>query len=129
MSKALKSLWKIDHTICMNFNEKNIKWNIDNKDDPSLYKNGEGYDPEDTDCKSFDDFCECYEEIETALKDFEELKKGIEWRMAEYIKELDSGEDCDGIPLSETNRKIILNLYNIMCALKTYYKEDIKEHE
>lgn len=61
--------------------------------------------------------------IKTALKDFEELKKGIAWRIAEYKKELDSGVDCDGIPLSETNRKIVLNLYNIMGALESYYKE------
>jgi len=61
--------------------------------------------------------------IEKSLKDFEELKKGIAWRKAEYKKELDSGVDCDNIPLSETNRKIVLNLYNIMCALESYYKE------
>jgi len=77
MSKALRALWKIDHTICMNFNEKNIKWNIDNKDDPTLYQNGKGYDPEDTDCKSFEDFCDCYDEIETALKDKEEQDKAL----------------------------------------------------
>jgi len=62
--------------------------------------------------------------IEKSLKAFEELKKGIEWRIAEYKKELDSGVDCDGVPLSETNRKIVLNLYNIMCALESYYKEN-----
>ena len=61
--------------------------------------------------------------IEKSLKDFEELKKGIAWREKEYKKELDSGVDCDGVPLSETNRKITLNLYNIMGALESYYKE------
>ena len=118
-TKPIEALWKIDHTICMNSNDKRIEWNIDK---PKDYPEG-GYDEKDTDCKSFDDFCDCYDIIETALKDFEELKKGIAWRKAEYKKELDSGVDCDGEPLGETNRKIILNLYNIMCCLESYYKE------
>lgn len=71
--------------------------------------------------------CSSWEEelnaIETTLKDFEELKKGIAWRKAEYKKELDSGVDGDGEPLSETNKMIVSNLYNIMCALESYYKE------
>lgn len=60
--------------------------------------------------------------IENALKDFEELKKGIALRKAELEKELHSGIDCDGVPLSEKNKMIISNLYNIICALEDYYK-------
>lgn len=62
--------------------------------------------------------------ITEALRQFEDLKEGIEWRKAYYKQELDKGVDFDGIPLSETNRLIVTNLYNIMCALESYYKED-----
>lgn len=67
--KPIESYWKIDHTICMNSNEGNIKWNIDNKDDKTLYgENQEGYDPIDTDCKSIDEAIDCLETIEKAVK-------------------------------------------------------------
>jgi len=84
----LEALWKIDHTICMNFNDKNIKWNIDNKDDQVLYKNGDGYDPIDTDCKSFEEFCDCYDIIETALKRLDELDTWINQSDTTKIKAL-----------------------------------------
>ena len=75
MNKALESLWKIDHTICMNQNEKNIRWNIDRPED---YSEG-GYDEHDTDCKSFEDFCDCYDNIESVLNAFNVAKKVFEY--------------------------------------------------
>lgn len=69
----VQAYWKLDHTICMN--EKNLKFNIDNKDDPELYVNGEGYDPIDTDCKSMNEAINCLETIEAALKALEIIKK------------------------------------------------------
>ena len=69
----IQAYWKLDHTICMN--EKNLKFNIDNKDDPELYDNGEGYDPIDTDCKSMNEAIDCLETIEAALKALEIIKE------------------------------------------------------
>ena len=69
----IQAYWKLDHTICMN--EKNLKFNLDNKDDPDLYDNGEGYDPIDTDCKSMNEAINCLETIEAALKALEIIKE------------------------------------------------------
>lgn len=60
------------------------------------------------------------------LKTFDELKQGIAWRKEHYKKEIDTGKDLDGVPLTKTNMMITLNLYNIMCALEGYYEE--KKH-
>lgn len=60
----------------------------------------------------------------TELEKFEKLKEGIAWRKESYKKSLDSNCDGDGEKLTRTNRLIILNLYNIMIALESYYKED-----
>ena len=74
--KPIEAYWKLDHTICMNSNEGNIKWNIDNKDDKTLYgENQEGYDPIDTDCKSIDEAIDCLETIEKAVKALDIIKK------------------------------------------------------
>ena len=74
--KPIEAYWKLDHTICMNSNEGNIKWNIDNKDDKTLYgENQEGYDPIDTDCKSIDEAIDCLETIEKSLKALEIIKE------------------------------------------------------
>ena len=71
IDKYRSALWKIDHTICMNFNEHNIKWNIDSPED---YPEG-GYDPYDTDCNDFEDFCNCYDLLNEALNKLEKLLK------------------------------------------------------
>ena len=67
---------------------------------------------------------ECLEIIRKALRDYKLLQNGIEWRKSSYKKDLDRGYDADGDVLTETNRLILLNLYNIMTALESYYKED-----
>lgn len=54
-TKALIAAWKLDHTICMNANNGNLEFNIDKEEDYG----GEGYDPDDTDCKSINEACEC----------------------------------------------------------------------
>jgi len=64
---------------------------------------------------------------EKELYNFGRLKAGIAWRKEEYKKELDTGRDGDGEKLTEVNRLITLNLYNIMCALESYYTEDVEE--
>ena len=75
IDKYRKALWKLDHTICMNINENNIRWNIDNKDDPELYgEDKEGYNPDDTDCKSAEEAIDCLELLEEALNKLEELE-------------------------------------------------------
>ena len=61
MSKGLKALEKIDHTICMNNLENNIKWDIDKYDHCA--------------CVNIEDFVECYEIIEKELKQAEENEK------------------------------------------------------
>lgn len=114
MTKALEAL-----NIIKNIGLSHMEYDSDENHDGEWE-----YEAVEVDDGTIEDNCpEEIEVIEKSLKDFEELKKGIAWRKAEYKKELDSGVDCDNIPLSETNRKIILNLYNIMCALESYYKE------
>lgn len=54
MTKGLEALEKIDHTICMNNLENNIKWDIDKYDHCA--------------CVSVEDFVDCYEIIEKELK-------------------------------------------------------------
>ena len=61
--------------------------------------------------------------LEKALTSFDRLKAGIAWRKEGYEREIKTGVDPDGEPLSESNKLITLNLYNIMCALEAYYKE------
>lgn len=111
----LEALEKLDHTICLNFNNKDLKFNLDE------YKQGPNNGP--IDCKDWEELSNCYDIVEKELIGSKELKKGIAWRKAEYKKELDNNCDFDGIPLDETNRFIVMNLYNIMCALESYYKE------
>ena len=62
-NKALIAAWKLDHTICMNANKGNLEFNIDKEEDYG----GEGYDPQDTDCKSINEACECLSLILEAL--------------------------------------------------------------
>lgn len=61
--------------------------------------------------------------LEEVLTSFDRLKTGIAWRKEDYEREIKTGVDPDGEPLSESNKLITLNLYNIMCALEAYYKE------
>lgn len=58
--KSLEALEKLDHTICMNVNEKTLQFNID-KDT-------------NADCNSLDEFIDCYETIEQSLKALEIIK-------------------------------------------------------
>ena len=61
----VKALWKLDHTICMNANAGTIQFDIDKETD----YNGEGYDPEDTDCKDVVEAIEYIDLIEQTLKE------------------------------------------------------------
>lgn len=60
MSKGLDALEKIDHTICLNLNNKTLQFNLDKY--------------EDCDCKDIREFCDCYEVIENELKERENYK-------------------------------------------------------
>lgn len=61
--------------------------------------------------------------IEKELKDFSRLKDAIERRIKSYKKELETGCDFDGEKLTETNKLITLNLFNLLTALESCYKE------
>ncbi len=54
-----EALEKIDHTICLNYNEHTIKFGLDK------YKDGPRGDS--CDCESFEEFCNCFNIIEEAL--------------------------------------------------------------
>ena len=107
---------KLDHTICMNINLGTIKFGIDKYQDGPNGTTG-------CDCESIDEAIECIEMIEKAIVDFDELKKGIQWRKEHYKRDLDRGCDPDGEKLTKTNKLICMNLYNIMIALESYYKD------
>ena len=76
----LEALYRLGHTICMNSNEGNIKWNLDPEDD---YPEG-GYDPIDTDCKSTEDAVACLNIIEDGINKYEDelraFKLAYEWK-------------------------------------------------
>ena len=55
-----EALEKIDHTICLNFNEHTIKFGID------TFKEGPRNDS--CDCESIDEFCECFEILREAIR-------------------------------------------------------------
>lgn len=55
MSKGLEALEKLNHTICLNLNNKTLQFNLDKY--------------EDCDCKDIREFCDCYEVIEKELKE------------------------------------------------------------
>lgn len=73
-NKALIAAWKLDHTICMNANKGNLEFNIDKEEDYG----GEGYDPDDTDCKSINEACECLSIILDAVAEhkYKQPKEG-----------------------------------------------------
>ena len=61
MNKGLEALEKIDHTICLAFNENN-----------NALFNKDKY--EHIDCKDIDEFVDCYDIIEKELKALEIIK-------------------------------------------------------
>lgn len=76
ITKYKKALWKLDHTICMNSNAGNLEFNIDKEEDYG----GEGYDPNDTDCKDIKDAINCLEDLEEAVNLLEYLFKHAEYQ-------------------------------------------------
>lgn len=116
MSKELtplEALWKIDHTICMNNCESGIKWNIDKPED---YPEG-GYDEKDTDCKSFEDFAECYEMVETALKRLEEKEHNCDV----YFKQM------TGLASKLAQKSKVLEIINNKKVNTDYFWNVLKE--
>lgn len=66
---CLEALEKIDHTICLNYNNHTLAFNLDSyKDGP----NGCSID-----CKDFVEYTECYETVENELKEGEKNKKKL----------------------------------------------------
>ena len=63
-----EALEKLNHTICLNLNDKRLKFGLDKY--------------EHIDCVSTEEFVECYDTIETALNRLEELEKLLK----EYLK-------------------------------------------
>lgn len=64
MEEAIKSLEKINHTICLNLNEKRLKFNLDKY--------------ESCDCENLKEFVDCYCLIEQALDQAEKNEKVLE---------------------------------------------------
>lgn len=60
MNEELEALTKIDHTICINSNENNIKWGVD--------------DICHIDCVNFDEYGKCFSVVFEALKRNEPMK-------------------------------------------------------
>lgn len=61
MDKAIESLEKINHTVCLNLNEKRLKFNLDKY--------------ESCDCENLKEFVDCYCFIEQALGQAEKNEK------------------------------------------------------
>ena len=59
MNKGLEALEKLNHTICLNLDNKTLVFGLDKYDN--------------CDCKDIYEFSKCYEFIETALKNYEKL--------------------------------------------------------
>ena len=79
------ALWKIDHTVCMNGDK--IDFNIDKPED---YPDG-NYDENDTDCKNWEDYGECYDSLDCALDDLEQyqiLEKQLGMPLDAFLKVL-----------------------------------------
>lgn len=84
MDKGLDALEKIDHTVCLAFNnDNNAIFNKDNYDH--------------IDCKDINEFIECYDIIEKELKDYYEILE-----IAKYYHFRDLGHDVFNV---ETDRK------------------------
>ena len=80
----LEALDKIDHTVCLAFNDNNKA--LFNKDDKTHI-----------DCKDIYEFCNCYDIIETALKENIGLKKVVEYLQEDYHKLEDKITDLEKI--------------------------------
>ena len=107
MKEVFKALYKIDNTICLNNLKQNISWNIDNEKDS---------DPNDTDCKSIEDYINCYDKIERTLLNYIKLKEAITY-YKKLKEEIDSGKDSEGNTLTEREILIKTNLYNTLKLL------------
>lgn len=70
MNKYREALEKLNHTICLNLNDKRLKFGLDK------YKDGPRGDS--CDCESFEEFCQCYNTLEQSLDRTEELEKVLE---------------------------------------------------
>lgn len=71
-----------------------------------------------------DEHLEALDVLYEEIGNFDKLKENIASRKKDYKKELDSGVDGDGIPLTKTERIITMNLYNLCIALEGIYKDD-----
>lgn len=87
MSKGLDALEKIDHTVCLAFNENNNA--LFNKDEY-----------EHIDCKDIDEFIKCYETIERELEALEVLKKAFH-SSSTYTNKLKDSCECGWITEEE----------------------------
>lgn len=106
MSKGLEALRKLSEMGYLNIPmpKPNVEWT--DEDDKAL---GYAYD------------------IQRELEAFDKVKDGIDWRKKSYEKEISTGLDGDGDKITETNMLILMNLYNIMIVLQSYYDKENKE--
>lgn len=94
----IKALWKLDHTICMNANAGTIQFDIDKESD----YNGEGYDPEDTDCKDVVEAVEYIDLIEQTLKERKPINRlGFGEILTKFNRFLEFVDVCTKLHLNE----------------------------
>lgn len=94
----IKALWKLDHTICMNANAGTIQFDIDKEVD----YNGEGYDPEDTDCKDVIEAVQYIDLIEQALKERKPINRlGLGEILTKFNRFLEFVDVCTKLHLNE----------------------------
>lgn len=61
----------------------------------------------------------CYKE-----DSYSKLYDAVKWRNIDYKRDLDRGYDADGVKLNETNKLILLNLYNVTTAILASVEEE-----
>lgn len=93
-----EALEKLDHTLCLNHNEGNLKYNIDNEDH--------------IDCVDMNEMLDCIENLQEALEQKEKQSKILE-EIRNEIKVIDYGEEYQNryaIQYKERNQTIISEL-------------------
>ncbi len=78
---GLEALEKLDHTLCMNSNEGNLKFGIDTYENPSC------------DCKDVDEMVDCLEIVKQDLQDLEEIKKAFKPVIQKILDNIDALKD------------------------------------
>lgn len=79
-SKELEALEKLNHTICLNYNNKTLKFGVDTE--------------EHIDCDNVNEFVDCYNTIKSALERKEFLEYAIKDLFANHIEFVVEKDKC-----------------------------------